>query len=193
MGRTGSGVEVRDTSIRIKFVYKGETVRERLTINGKAMPPTAANLKFAHRQAALIRTAIDNGTFTWEHFFPESKRALQAAQENDDSLGTLADTWLKAQGTLSAATRDQYGTAVRFWKRVLGATTPLPKITHKVLAAKIGEYPWPSAKTHNNYLIALRGILALEYRGANAVNNPMIGIENMTVVKKLPDLSLIHI
>jgi site-specific recombinase XerD len=40
---------------------------------------------------------------------------------------------------------------------------------------------------HNNYLIALRGIFGLEYRGATAINNPLNGIENMAIVKKLPD------
>lgn len=187
MGRTGSGVEVRDSSIRIKFVYDGETVRERLVLNGQAMPPTAANLKYAHRHAALVRAAIDHGTFSWEKFFPESKRTLQDKEVTDESFGKLADTWLDAQGNLSAATKDQYGTAVRFWKRLLGQATLVPEITHKLLASKIGKHPWPSAKTHNNYLIALRGIMALEYRGAEAVNNPTIGIENMAVVKKLPD------
>jgi len=44
-----------------------------------------------------------------------------------------------------------------------------------------------SAKSHNNYLIALRGVFALEYRGRRALDSPMIGIENMPVVKKLPD------
>lgn len=187
MGRAGSGVEIRESSIRIKFVYEGETVRERLVLNGQAMPPTAPNLKFAQRHAALVRAAIDNGAFTWEKFFPESKRALQEKDVGETSFGKLADTWLDAQGNLSAATKDQYGTAVRFWKRMLGQATQVSEISHKTLASKIGKHPWPSAKTHNNYLIALRGIMALEYRGAQAVNNPTIGIENMAVVKKLPD------
>jgi integrase len=54
-----------------------------------------------------------------------------------------------------------------------------------MLASKIGGYPWPSAKAHNNYLIALRGIFNMEYRGSSAILNPMIG--NMALVRKLPD------
>jgi len=84
-------------------------------------------------------------------------------------------------------TRDQSGTAVRFRKKLLGEGKLVRDISHKVLAAKVGGYPWPSAKTHNNYLIALRGIFALEYSGAMAVHNPLGGIENTPTIKKLPD------
>ena len=76
---------------------------------------------------------------------------------------------------------------MRFWKKLLGEAKLVRDIDHKLLAAKIGGYPWSSAKTHNNYLIALRGIFALEYRGAASVNDPLIGIENMPTVKRLPD------
>lgn len=186
MGRVGSGVELRDTSIRIKFVLDGETIRERLVVNGKSMLPTPANIKYATRLAAQVQQAIATDTFSFERFFPESKRVHVEVKE-EETFGKAADAWLESQGRLSEATKDQYGTAVRFWKRRLGEKTVLRSITHKMLAAEIGGYPWPSAKTHNNYLIALRGILDLEYRGADTVHNPINGIENMKVVKKLPD------
>ncbi|MFC7460800.1 Arm DNA-binding domain-containing protein [Hydrogenophaga defluvii] len=186
MGRTGNGVEARLNSIRIKLVHQGVTVRETLTNEAGPLAPTPANLKHAARLAAEIRKRIGLGTFNLAEFFPDSPRA-KAAAEQSETLGALLATWQKSKGKLSAATRDQYATAVRFWKRVLGEATPLDALTHKHLAAKIGGYPWPSAKTHNNYLIALRGALALEYRGAKQGANPLAGIENMTAVKKLPD------
>jgi integrase len=99
----------------------------------------------------------------------------------------LADLWLQSKGRLEPATQSQYGTAVRFWKRLLGEDVSIKSLTHKIMAAKIGGYQWPSAKTHNNYLIALRGMLALEYPGPQSVNNPLLGIENMPVVKRIPD------
>jgi integrase len=188
MGREGSGVEARDTSIRIKFVYRGETIRERLTINGKSIKPTPANLKFAHKVASQVRTRIEADTFEFADFFPDSPRVKPQEQAAGVvRLGELADTWITSKGQLAGATRDQYATAARFWKRLLGEDTPITELSHKVLASKIGGYPWPSAKTHNNYLIALRGILGLEFRGPMAAHSPMVGIENMTVVRKLPD------
>lgn len=186
MGRTGSGVEVRDSSIRIKFTLDGETLKERVTLNGKSIEPTPANIKYATRLAAEIKRRISLGTFNFTEFFPDSPRA-RAKEQEASTFGKLADLWLESQGRLAEATRDQYATAVRFWKTMLGETKLVTDIDHKLLAAKIGGYPWPSAKTHNNYLIALRGIFGLEYRGPAALNNPLNGIENMAVVKKLPD------
>ena len=184
MARSGSGVEARGASIRIKFVYQGETIRERLLLDGKPLAPTPANLKYAERVAAEIRRRMARGTFELAEFFPDSKRLKPTEVQ---TFGSLADLWLQSKGRLSAATRDQYLTAVRFWKRTLGEGLPVKDVTHKLLASKIGGYPWPSAKTHNNYLIALRGIFDLEYRGGSAAQNPMTGIENMVLIKKLPD------
>ncbi len=137
-----------------------------------------------YRVASVVQGRQIEATFA--EFFPDSPRAKAHAAE-PETLGKLAQSWLDSQGRKAAATRDQYGTAVRFWNKLLGETTLVKDLTHKGLAAKIGKYDWPSAKTHNNYLIALRGILALEYRGAASENNPLNGIENMPVVKRLPD------
>jgi len=185
MGRSGSGVEVRDSSIRIKFVLEGIPYKERLTLNGKSLLPTPANIKHATRLSEQIKTKIAAGVFTFSEFFPDSPRAAKSKESN--SFGKLADLWLESKGKLAEATYDQYATAVRFWKNLFGADKTIDDLTHKYLVAKIGSYPWSSAKSHNNYLIALRGIMNLEYRGSTSLNNPMTGIENMPVVKKLPD------
>ncbi|MEN6540847.1 MAG: tyrosine-type recombinase/integrase [Mizugakiibacter sp.] len=178
-------MEIRAASIRIKFTFRGTIYRERLTLNGQSLKPTPANVKYAHRIAAEVHRRIAQDAFTFSEFFPDSPHARDDV--SPETFGHLADMWLESQGRLAEATKGQYATAVRFWKKLLGEQRLLKDVTHKLLAAKIGGYAWPSAKTHNNYLIALRGILALEYRGPAAVNNPANGIANMTVVKKLPD------
>lgn len=185
MGRSGSGVESRETSIRINFVLDGQPCRERLTLNGKSLPPTPANLKYAARVAADIKRRIAQGVFYYAEFFPDSPRAK--AGQDTKTFGALADLWLESKGQLEAATRGQYGNAVELWKRLLGADTPLDKLTHQVLAAKVGGHPWASPKSCNNYLIPLRGILDFEYRGRKALDNPMVGIKNLAVVKRPPD------
>ncbi|MGL5631898.1 MAG: Arm DNA-binding domain-containing protein [Azovibrio sp.] len=185
MGRKGTGVEIRKTNIRIKFVLDGETIRERLTLNGISLKPTPANIKYANRQAEEIRRKIAQGTFSFLEFFPESPRANN--QRKNETFSSLADLWYESKGRLSGATKDQYGTAIRFWKKLIGEETLIRDISYKILAAKIGGYPWPSGKTHNNYMIALRGIFSLEYSGADSMKNPINGIENMPVVRKLPD------
>src|SRR5574343_98908 len=163
MGRTGTGIEVRQKSIRIQFVLDGQIIRERVTLNGKSLPPTPANIKYATRLALEIKRSIAQGTFTFSEFFPDSARAKTHHTE-PETFAALAKLWLESKGRLTIATRSQYATAVRFWEGLLGESTPVTDINHKLLSAKIGGYPWPSAKTHNNYLIALRGIIESAYR-----------------------------
>lgn len=184
MGRDGSGVTVRETSIRLAFSAGGVAYRETLRIGGQVAAPTAANIKFAHRVMADIRAAIRAGTFDLAAFFPDSPRVERPAAE---TFGDAADAWLAAQAGAAAATRDQYRLALATWKQILGAQTPIASITHKDLVRKIGAYPWSSAKRHNNALIPLRAVFALEYAGPRAALNPVVGIANRKAVKPLPD------
>jgi integrase len=187
VGRNGDGVEIRPNSVRLFFVDpNGERRRETLTLNGKPMRPTAANIAHAHRQADKIRKAIELGTFDLCEFFPDSPRA-QKDHQAPATFGRLAAMWLDAQGELGAATRGQYKNAISIWKQLLGDDTPIDKLTHQVVASKLGKHPWASAKLFNNYLIPLRGIFEFEYSGPRALLNPMNGIGNRKVVKKLPD------
>ena len=179
MGRISRGVEVRGNSIRITFHWRGERCRETL-----AEPASPPNIKYAERLVAEICSRIRFGSFEYGDYFPDSPRAETTAP---NAFGPLADMWLESKGQLEPATLDQYGTAVRFWKTMFGEKTLVMHLTAQVLESKIGKFAWPSAKTHNNYLIALRGIFAFEYRGKRASENPLAGIKNLVVVKKLPD------
>lgn len=186
MGRNGTGVEVRETSIRLSFTAAGRHHRETLTSEGKPIAPTAANVKWAHRLIAQIRAEIRAGTFELAKHFPDSPRAQQPAAEAL-TFGKLAAAWLATKGELTEASRGQYTNAVEVWKLLLGADTPVAQLDHMKLATKIGGHPWASPKLLNNYLIPLRGIFGLHYRGALAASDPMIGIENRKVVKRPPD------
>lgn len=192
MGRRAKvTAEIRDSSIRLRFTWRGERQQETLKLaDGTPLPPTNANTKRAQRIADEIQRHLDLGTLTDERFvdyFPDSDRARRLAGEDTRFIGPLLDVWLQSKGNKAAATRDQYQTAVRFWKKLLGEGTRVEDLTHAKLAGKIGGHPWPSAKTHNNYLIALRGALSLHYRGPLAADSPLIGIENLVVVRGLPD------
>lgn len=190
MGREGTGVEARENSIRVRFLYQGEVVRERLMVNGTAMLPTPANMKYATRLVAEVKKQIALGQFDYAEYFPDSPR-VAALKQDPARFSVLAKLWLQSKGKKSAATKDQYATAVRFWERLFGEKMLVKDLTHTVLASKIGAYDWPSAKTHNNYMIALRGTLGMEYRGVKTALNPLAGIGNMTVTKKKPDPMLV--
>lgn len=139
------------------------------------------------RLVAQIRRAIANGSFEYSQFFPESKRAAAEAPERL-TLAQACAAYLTSVGTLGDATRDQYANGLNnVWLPLLGASTAFDTITHATLAEKIGGHPWASGKSCNNYLIPIRGVFAMQYSGARKLHNPMIGIENMTTVKKRPD------
>lgn len=187
MGRASAGVEIREASIRLNFTLGGERVRETLSTAGVPWAPTAANEKRARRLAAEVTRNIEHGTLAdvYAELFPDSKRVL--AEDKADTIGKLLELFVDSKRDQTAGTVDQYETASRFWKQLLGADTKTAALTHKVLKAKIGGFPWTSAKTRNNYLIALRGAFALEFSGPRSLNNPMIGIANGKVTKRLPD------
>lgn len=183
MGRKGSGVELREKSIRVGFKYGGEWCRETLDLE-----PTPANQKRAAALVQTIRRLIGAGTFEYSEFFPSSPRVAKRQAPARRTFGDVCRSYLDTIGGLKEATIDQYTNAVdNVWKPLLGADTPFDDLQHEHLAAKIGKHPWASAKSCNNYLIPLRGVFALIYRGQTAAANPLAGIGNRKVVKKKPD------
>lgn len=184
MGRTGSGVEIRDVSIRVKFALNGKTYRERLTLNGQSLAPTPANIKYAHRLAMNVRRAIETGSFRWEDFFPESKHNIKP---EDPLFADVAQQWLASKSaSLTRATKSQYANAIKIWANIFGHAT-MGDLTYQVLASKIGGHPWASGKLANNYLIPLRGIFDFYYAGPRNAENPCAGIKNLKFVKPPPD------
>src|SRR6187402_265562 len=86
------GVEIREKSIRLAFAVDGVTQRHTLMLNGKPLPPTPANIKYAHRLAAEIREKIGLGTYSRADYF--------LASGDTGSLTTLStqlDTWIGTQ------------------------------------------------------------------------------------------------
>lgn len=179
MGREGDGVEDRGTSIRVNFTLDGAWQRVRLP-----MPATPANLRHAAKLVEKVRQAIAKGTFDWETYFPDSKQAK--AKKPAQSFGQWCEVWLQTKGRLAKNTREQYSNALEVWKTLLGADTAMDRLTHAVIAAKVGSYPWASPKLLNNYLIPLRGVFKLAGRDMK-VDNPMEGIENSRHQAPPPD------
>lgn len=186
MGRRAAsgGVEIRDSSIRITFTLNGKHFKETLRANGRSLPPTPANIRFAQKTSATINTRIAAGVFSFAEFFPDSKHA---AKVRPSTFAALAAQWLASKGNLQPATQAQYRSAVNLWNKLLGRDTSVQALTHGALASAVGSHPWPSAKSANNSLVVLRGIMAMHYHGPIAAQNPMQGIDNLPRVRKRPD------
>lgn len=174
MGRKGSGVEVRERSIRLAFVLDGGMRRETLMLNGKPMPPTPANVKYAHRLAAEIRERIRHGTFSVAEYFQAS-----GAGAGTLTVGDQLDAWLAAQ-RVEASTRTGYESIVRFWKATPTSDQdpapfggrPLRALKPSHIMAAIAARPDLSGKTINNRMGALRNALSLAVVDKLLLENP---------------------
>ena len=180
-GRKGSGIEIRESAIRVSFTWRGMRCRE--TLN---MKPTAPNIKFAERMVNDIKRRIELGNFVYGEFFPESPNA-EKLEVPVRTFKQMCDMWLLTKGRLAAATLSQYDNALKFWQQKFGADIGIETLTYGKVAAVVGSQPWPSAKLCNNYLIPLRGVFTLAGREMNDLVNPMQGIENGKHQKAVPD------
>lgn len=179
MGRDGSGVVARKTSIQVSFTADGIPRRLTLKSGGKPVLPTPANLKYATRLVAEIRDKIRLGVFSLVEYFPEEAGA------GDGTMTALLDDWLK---TLRAtkSTRDKYASACRFWKDGLGtklARLLKPSDIRKVIAA----HPEMSGKTLNDYTSVLRKALDAALDDELIQANPAARIDAQPHQKPPPD------
>lgn len=183
MGRTGSGVEVRDSSIRLSFVFDGRPRRETIVTDGKPMPPTPANVRYAHRLAAEIREKIKHGAFVYADYFPASRHATTG---HGTSLSDQLDLWLRLQTDKAGSTLKGYRIAVEWWKARLGRKTLRALVHSDILQALATEPAW-TGKTRNNKVSPLRQALELAMRDGTLRSNPLDGLEPAKHQKPPPD------
>lgn len=169
MGRKGSGVEVREASIRLSFVLDGAPLRRTLAVNGAPMAPTPANVKYATRLADEIRDRIRHGSFVMAEYFPASGSAGAPA-----TVSSQLDDWLGGQ-RIAASTRDGYNSAARFWKSTIGDRPLRALKTGEVLTA-LNTRPELTGKTVNNYVSVLREAMALAVIDKLMPDNPVVHV-----------------
>lgn len=165
MGRTGSGIEVREKSIRFTFVPGKPT----LMVNGTPAAPTMANIKWACRLAAEIRDRMRFGTFSMAEYFPHAGTAGAPI-----TVASQLDTWLSAQ-RVEASTRAGYTSVVKFWKAELGDKA-LRAVKHSDVLAALAKRPDLSGKTVNNRVSVLREALQLAVLDKVLHDNPAANV-----------------
>lgn len=183
MGRTGAGIEVRDASIRLSFVWQGKPCKETLRTDGRPMAPTPANLKYAHRLAAEIREKIRHGAFIYADYFPASRNATTGL---GPSVGDQLDLWLGLQTGLAGSTLKGYRIAVDWWKAKIGSKQLRALVHSDILGALASEPTW-TGKTRNNKVSPLRQALVLALRDGALRSNPLDGLEAAKHQKPPPD------
>lgn len=164
MNRTSGGVEIRDTSMRMHFTVEGTRYRPTLMIDGEALPPTPANIKYANRLIIEICERIRTGTFSMMEYFPDSD---EVGASTELTVEAWLLRWLKMT-RVETSTRRGYVGGVKFWSRARCDAKDRPmgtlalrslKLSHILMA--IAGRPELCGKTINNYVSVLRQALAL--------------------------------
>lgn len=167
MGRTGSGVETREKSIRLSFTLQdGRTERQTLCIDGKPIRPTPANVKYAHRVAKEIKESIAFGTFKMGDYFPHAS-AVKTVATVSEVLETFLNSVLCEKSSLNG-----YKAASNFWKETIGSK-PAKHLKRSEILAAIKTKPMLSGKTVNNYVSVLRQAFALMIADGDMTVNPV--------------------
>lgn len=182
MGRTGSGVERRANSIRIRLSVNGQRIEGTLKVDGRALRPTPANLKYAARIAAEIRQRVQHGTYHHADYFPASRASAQTS----DTVAAVLDRWYRTLAGNPASTLRGYRSAVAFWKREIGRKPVAALVRSDILEALASEPAW-SGKTRNNKLAVLRPALELALADHILSDNPAAGIAAFAHQRPAPD------
>lgn len=180
MGRKGDGVEVRDSCIRVTFTFEGQPQRQTLMVNGTTMPPTIANIRFAHRLSTEIRDKIRHNNFSMSEYFPAG---------GDGGMLTVTgqlSNWLASQ-RIERSTRAGYVAACNFWKITTIGDRPLRALKHSHILTAIATRPDLTGKTINNYVSVLREALALAKLDRLIGENPVAEIPRAKHQKEPPD------
>ena len=183
MGRRGSGVELRDSSIRISYTLAGKPYKHTLMTNGVPMAPTRKNELYANRLAEEIRQKIRFGTFNPAEYFPDSAGASTASVPTVEKRLNL---WLELQGDKEPSTIKGYRIAVNWWNRHIGSKL-LPALVHSDILGALASEPKWSGKTRNNKVSVLRLALQLAVRDNIIATNPADGIEPSSHQSPEPD------
>jgi len=186
MGR--SGIDVREKSIRVTFTVNGKQERHTLMMNGKSMPPTPANIKYAERLAAEIKEKIRLGMFSMAEYFPAS-----VSESTQHNLSFQLDQWLATQ-RIEESTKAGYLSAIKFWKNVecdsngalLGDKAIRALLTSHIQRA-IATRPDLSGKTINNYVSVLREAVELAVTDNVLRENPVEKVPRAKHQKVPPD------
>ena len=175
-----NGLEVRPSSMRVKFTLDGVRHAETLMLNGEPMKPTPANLKYAARLAVEIKSRIAHGTFSLVEYFPAS-----GAGAGQIKVASQLDAWLGTQ-RIEASTRAGYESAIKFWKGYIGDKA-LRALKRSEIMTAIASRPDLSGKTLNNYTDVLHAALDLSVLDGLLSVSPAKDMPRSKYTKPAPD------
>lgn len=189
MGRTTklSGVEVRESSIRVIFSYKGKQRKEPVKVDGAVLEPTPANLRYAARLVAEVRDQIRLGTFDYRTTFPDSASApAPQAKTGDEPFFDLIDRWWNLLELKPSTKKNYWNQKENFWKKHL-PNKAVKAFVHSDIKAALKKGTWSSNKSRNNQLSIIRSVFQLAVMDKQIKENPCEGLEYGLVQAPGPD------
>lgn len=163
------GVEIRESGIRLSFAHRGEHIRHTLLVEGKAIAPTPANIKYAIRLPAEIKLKIRAGNFVMREYFPEGGTVAAGT-----TVAHQLAHWLSVK-VAENSTLAGYLSAIKFWKPFIGETQ-VSALKHSDILRAIKTRPDLSGKTVNNYVSALRSAMDLAVLDKLLTENPVAAV-----------------
>lgn len=178
------GVVVQRNKLVLAFRFKGRVCREYL-----GLEPTTENRREWERRFKLIKAQIENGTFVYSAWFPESPRVRwfeKSSEKSAVTLGTYLDSWLKlrspfrSDGTL-APDADLHpttwihdkGTIERHIKPRLGSVLLLELKSAQLRELRVALQEKLKGKTVANIVGLLRAALEDAVRDGEIPGNPV--------------------
>jgi len=193
VGRRGDGIEIHGSAIRMSFTIEGKRKRLLLMIDGKPLPPTAANMKYARMVSREIRERIRHGTFNINEYFPASSTG------EGFTVKEWLDTWLNTQ-SIENSTKASYESAVNFWEHAAALVDKRKKTIQSTIGSldihalkpshlltAIAQRPDLTGKTLNNYVSVIRQALDLAVADKIIKSNPADDVPRQKHQKLPPD------
>lgn len=159
------GVRPWGNGIQIDFRFREKRLRPSLDL-----PPTPPNLKYARRLRAEIIEKIRHGTFDYAAYFPEAKNSRGLTRQ-PSTFREVAKLWLASLPDIAHSTRVSYERSLEaVWFPAFG-DKDVKQIRYSDVQAVLAERPG-SAKTRNNTLIPMRGVLEFAFLDKLIQENP---------------------
>ena len=186
----GSGVDVRENSIRITFTHDGKQEKKTLKLEGaQPMAPTSANIRHAERLVAEIKEKIRLGIYRPGDYWPDEGVSVIALTVRDQFKH-----WTTTK-RIADSTKDGYSSAVNFWcnaqyeddsEKNLGDLL-LAHLRESHISYVLADRDELAGKTLINYLGPLREALALAVREKAMKEDVSLAVKNPKKRKPVPD------
>lgn len=179
-----SGIEIRGSSIRIRFSWNGKRYSETVPF-----PNSQAGIASAARLRDQVVHLNKFGLLTEEKYaelFPQSSNASHVATESSQTFGQYAQVWLDSRSIVEG-TRKNYTSCLNTWWMPKLATIPIRNINAPMLRKLLGELQWTSDGVKRNAMNRLFTILASAVTDGLLSDNPVAALEHPRRAKKTVD------